>query len=100
MRRLNLDQLKAYVEVADRGSFTAAAKALNLRQPAVTHQVHELERRFKAALLEGLWKRTYPTEAGEQLIEHARQLLDEDEHTNNSMRRFSDGWLGRSSYAI
>jgi DNA-binding transcriptional LysR family regulator len=100
MRRLNLDQLKAYVEVADRGSFTAAAKALNLSQPAVTHQVHELEQRFKVALLERLGKRAYPTEAGEKLIEHARQLLDEDEHTNNSMRRFSDGWLGRSSYAI
>ena len=45
MRSLNLDQLRAFVEVVARGSFTAAAKELNLTQPAVTHQVQELERR-------------------------------------------------------
>ena len=43
MRSLNLDQLRAFVEVIERGSFTAAAKELNLTQPAVTHQVQELE---------------------------------------------------------
>jgi DNA-binding transcriptional LysR family regulator len=37
MRNLNLDQLRAFVEVVERGSFTAAAKELNLTQPAVTH---------------------------------------------------------------
>ena len=33
MRSLNLDQLKAFVEVVERGSFTAAARELNLTQP-------------------------------------------------------------------
>jgi DNA-binding transcriptional LysR family regulator len=95
MRSLSLDQLKAFIEVAERGSFTAAARALNLSQPAVTHQVHELEQRFGLALLERLGKRAYPTEAGEKLMEHARHLLDEDAHTRDAMRRFTDGWLGR-----
>ena len=95
MRSLSLDQLKAFIEVAERGSFTAAARALNLSQPAVTHQVQELEQRFQVALLERLGKRAYPTEAGEKLMEHARHLLDEDAHTRDAMRRFTDGWLGR-----
>ena len=95
MRSLNLDQLRAFVEVANRGSFTAAAKVLNLSQPAITHQVQELERRFKVALLERIGKRAYPTHAGESLIEHARHLLEEDARTAVSMRRFNDGWLGR-----
>jgi DNA-binding transcriptional LysR family regulator len=95
MRSLSLDQLKAFIEVAERGSFTAAARALNLSQPAVTHQVHELEQRFGLALLERLGKRAYPTEAGEKLMEHAHHLLDEDAHTRDVMRRFTDGWLGR-----
>ncbi len=34
MRSLNLDQLRAFVEVVERGSFTAAATELNLTQPA------------------------------------------------------------------
>jgi DNA-binding transcriptional LysR family regulator len=95
MRGLNLDQLRAFVEVVERGSFTAAAKELNLTQPAVTHQVRELEQRFKVTLLERLGKRAYLTEAGEKLLEHARHLLDEDSRTSVAMRRFDDGWLGR-----
>ena len=65
MRSLNLDQLRAFVEVVERGSFTAAAKELNLSQPAITHQVHELERRFKVELVERLGKRAHLTPAGE-----------------------------------
>src|SRR5882757_8396550 len=95
MRSLNLDQLRTFVAVVERGSFTAAARILNLSQPAVTHQVHELERRFKVALVERLGKRAYLTQAGEKLIEHARHLLDEDERAQTDMRRFGDGWLGR-----
>jgi DNA-binding transcriptional LysR family regulator len=56
--------------------FTAAAKEPNLTQPAVTHQVQELERRFKMALVERFGKRAYLTQAGEKLIEHARNLLE------------------------
>ncbi len=95
MRSLNLDQLRAFIEVVERGSFTAAAKELNLTQPAVTHQVHELEQRFKVTLLERLGKRVYLTEAGEKLIEHARHLLEEDLRTRVTMRKFDDGWLGQ-----
>src|SRR5215831_17598109 len=95
MRSLNLDQLRAFVEVIERGSFTAAAKELNLTQPAVTHQVQELERRFQVALVERFGKRPHLTEAGEKLIEHARNLLEEDSRTQVMMRRFGDGWLGR-----
>ena len=95
MRSLNLDQLRALVEVVKRGSFTAAAKELNLTQPAITHQVQELERRFGVALLERIGKRAHPTQAGEQLIEHAQQLLDEDARTLTDMRRFGKNWLGR-----
>ena len=95
MRGLNLDQLRALVEVIERGSFTAAARELNLTQPAVTHQVQELERRFKVTLVERSGKHVYLTQAGEKLIEHARCLLEEEARTQLMMRRFSDGWLGR-----
>jgi DNA-binding transcriptional LysR family regulator len=95
MRGLNLDQLRAFVELIERGSFTAAARELNLTQPAVTHQVQELERRFKVTLVERFGKHVYLTQAGEKLIEHARCLLEEEARTQLMMRRFSDGWLGR-----
>src|SRR5215475_6273753 len=95
MRSLNLDQLRAFVEVIERGSFTAAAKELNLTQPAVTHQVQELERRFHVTLVERFGKRAYLTQAGEKLIVHARQLLEDDARAQMDMRKLDDGWLGR-----
>src|SRR4051812_20081781 len=95
MRSLNLDQLRAFVEVVTRGSFTAAAKELNLTQPAITHQVQELEKRFNVSLIERLGKRAHVTRAGEKLIEHARHLLDEDRRVQASMLRFTDGGVGR-----
>jgi DNA-binding transcriptional LysR family regulator len=95
MRSLNLDQLRAFVEVVTRGSFTAAAKELNLTQPAITHQIQELERRFEVALIERIGKRAHLTQAGEKLIEHARHLLDQDALTRNSMRIFTDKGGGR-----
>lgn len=39
MRSLSLDQLRALVEVAQLGSFSAAARRLNLTQPAVSLQL-------------------------------------------------------------
>src|SRR5256884_9968989 len=88
MRSLNLDQLRAFVEVVERGSFTAAAKELNLTQPAVTHQVQELERRFKVALVERFGKRAHN---GWEVIEHARNLLEEDSRTQVMIRQFGLG---------
>lgn len=95
MRSLNLDQLRAFVEVVTRGSFTAAARELNLTQPAVTHQIQELEKRFNVPLVERLGKRAHLTQAGEKLMDHARHLLEEDRRVQASMRRFSDGGVGR-----
>jgi len=95
MRSLNLDQMRAFAEVIDRGSITAAAKHLNLTQPAVTHQIQELERRFGVPLTERIGKRIFLTQAGEKLLEHARYLLDEDARTVSAMQRFGNGWLER-----
>jgi DNA-binding transcriptional LysR family regulator len=95
MRNLNLDQIRAFVEVVDRGSFTAAAKELNLSQPAITHQIRELEKRFQVELVERFGKRAHLTPAGEKLIGHARQLLDAETRARASMRRFDGEWGGR-----
>jgi DNA-binding transcriptional LysR family regulator len=51
MRRLNLDQLRAVVEVVRLGSFSAAARSLNLTQPAISFQVRELEERLGVLLV-------------------------------------------------
>jgi DNA-binding transcriptional LysR family regulator len=78
MRPMKLDQLKAFVEVAKHGGFTGAARAMNLTQPAITHQVHELEQRFQIALFERVSNRVHLTPPGQKLLEYARALLEQD----------------------
>ena len=80
--------------MVERGSLPAAAKQLDLTLPVVAKHVRELERRFKVSLIERQGPDVHLTKAGEELSEHARHLLDEDDRTNVAMQRFVDGWLG------
>jgi DNA-binding transcriptional LysR family regulator len=95
MRRLNLDQLHAVVEVLRLGSFSAAARSLNLTQPAISFQVRELEARLGLMLVERLGKRAYPTPAGAELIEHAQRINREVDDAMDAMRRRREGGLAR-----
>jgi DNA-binding transcriptional LysR family regulator len=95
VRPLKLDSLRAFLEVAKHGSFTTAARVLNLTQPAITHHVRELEQRFGVALFERAGNRVYLAAAGEKLAEHAHPLIEQDLRTQKAMRRFVDGLVQR-----
>lgn len=95
MRSVNLDQLLALETVVERASFTAAAKALNLSQSAISVQIKELERRFDVRLVERLGKRAAATPAGRELIAHHRKILAEVKQATLAMQRHRDGSLGR-----
>jgi DNA-binding transcriptional LysR family regulator len=95
MRRLSLDQLRAVVEVVRLGSFSAAARSLNLTQPAISFQVRELEERFGLLLVERLGKRAYPTPAGAELIEYAHRIDRDVDDAMDAMRRRREGGLAR-----
>jgi DNA-binding transcriptional LysR family regulator len=95
MRSLNLDQLRALTEVAALGSFSAAARRLNLTQPAISLQIRELEARWGLRLIERLGKKAHATAPGRQLIEHARRIARECEAAESAMRGLRDGSLGR-----
>jgi DNA-binding transcriptional LysR family regulator len=95
MRSLNPDHLRALTEVVAHGSFTRAAKRLNLAQPTVSLQIRELETRLGVRLVDRLGKRAFATAAGRELIEHATRLAQETERLLAAMRRHRDGWLGQ-----
>jgi DNA-binding transcriptional LysR family regulator len=95
MRSLNLDQLRAILEVVERGSFSAAARHLNLTQPAVSLQIRELERRFGVRLIERLGKQAHATVPGRALVEAAQRIFRECDLADAEMRRFREGWIGR-----
>jgi DNA-binding transcriptional LysR family regulator len=95
MRALNLDQLRTLETVVRLGSFTGAARELNLSQSAVSVQIRELEERLGVMLVERLGKKAYATIAGQEVIERATKIGEEAEAIVTAMRRFRDGWIGR-----
>jgi DNA-binding transcriptional LysR family regulator len=95
MRSLNLDQLRTLLEVIELGSFSAAARRLNLTQPAVSQHIRELERRFAVRLIERMGKQAHATAPGRDLVEAAQRIFRDCDLAEAAMRRFRDGWIGR-----
>src|SRR6516165_5947753 len=95
MRNINLDQLRALIEVVQCRSFSAAARSLNLSQPAVSLQIRELERRFGVPLIERFGKQAHATAPGRELIKAAQHIFDACTSAEEAMRRFRENWIGR-----
>ena len=95
MRNINLDQLRTLLEVVQCRSFSAAARRLNLSQPAVSLQIRELERRYGVRLIERFGKQAHATEPGRELLESAHRIFSECAKADERMRQFRDNWVGR-----
>ena len=72
---LNVNRLRILVEVASRGSFSAAAEALSYTQASVSQQVAALEAETGVTLLERLPRGVRLTPAGEVLLKYAEGIL-------------------------
>jgi DNA-binding transcriptional LysR family regulator len=95
VRGLNLDQLRTLMTVVELGSFSAAARRLNLSQPAVSLQIRELECRCGVRLVERTGKSVRATAAGTVLIAHAGRIEAEAARALAAMRRHRGGCDGR-----
>ncbi|MBX9400709.1 LysR family transcriptional regulator [Lysobacter sp. BMK333-48F3] len=87
MAGFDLEQLKAFVAVADAGSISAGAARVFRSQSAVSEQLQKLERAAGAALLLRSRHGVAPTAAGQRLLGHARQLLALGELALHDVRR-------------
>jgi len=72
---MDLRQLRVFVEVARRGSFTRAAEHLHIAQPAVSISIRKLEEALELTLLNRQEKRVTLTAEGETLLAHAQRIL-------------------------
>src|SRR3954447_26321114 len=72
---LDLRRLTVFHEVAERGSFSGAALALDYTQSVVSHHVAQLERELGVTLLERGKRPVRLTPAGERLHVHAGAIL-------------------------
>lgn len=72
---VTLQQLRVLVAVAEAGGFTKAAGALRMTQPGVSHTIAGLEADLGAPLIERERGGARPTEVGERVLVHAREIL-------------------------
>ena len=72
---LNLNRLRVFVEVANSGSFSAAADVLSYTQSAVSQQIAALEQETGVTLIERLPRGVRLTTAGDALLAHAEGVL-------------------------
>lgn len=77
---MNFSQLQSFVALADTGSFTEAAYAIDLTQSAVSHALSALEGELGVTLLERNRKGVVAlTSVGQKILPHVRALLAQAE---------------------
>ncbi len=87
--------LETFVMVVEAGSFSAAAKRLNVGQPAVSKSVAQLEETIGVRLLLRSTRGLTPTDAGQRFYEHAKRALDESSEADQAARGASAGLRGK-----
>jgi len=90
-----LATMEAFVLVVDTGSFSAAARRLNVGQPAVSKTIAQLEDRLGVKLLARTTRGLTATEAGLNFYERARRSIDEAEEAELSARTAGSSLTGR-----
>ena len=80
--------LKAFVTVAELGSFVRTAEALNLSQPALSRRIQKLEESLGAPLLERSTRHVKLTMVGRDFLPKMRRLIDEYETSVLAIRDF------------
>lgn len=84
---MDLKQLAYFVRVAEMGSFTRAATALNVAQPALSRQIRLLEVELRQNLLKRNGRGASPTEAGQLLLQHGRGILHQVERAQEELEQ-------------
>ncbi|MCJ2541371.1 LysR family transcriptional regulator [Thermostichus vulcanus] len=88
---MELYQLKVFLEVARHLSFTEAADALHLTQPAVSAKIKSLESELDVTLFHRLGRKIQLTEMGQCLVEEGSKLLALEQQVINRIQDLKSG---------
>jgi DNA-binding transcriptional LysR family regulator len=84
---MDLGRIKVFHTLVKVGSFTKAAKLLNISQPAVTHSLQLFEQSVKSRLINRSTRGFTLTPEGERVFELAEKIIQE---TDNFWKNFRD----------
>ena len=100
MRNATIRQLQIFSVAATHLSFARAAEKLHLTHAAISLQIKQLEEVFGSTLFERIGKRVFLTEAGEILLDHARQILQSLKDADESLMALKGLKGGRVAVAV
>lgn len=92
---MELRQLRAFVTIAEAGTFTAGALRVHVTQAAVSMQIRQLEQELGVQLFIRAPRRVLLTEAGEKLLDRARLILREHDTALMEMSELAGAKHGR-----
>jgi len=92
---MEIRQLRAFVAIAELGTFTAAAQRVHVTQAAISMQIRQLETELGSKLFVRAPRRVMLTEAGEKLLLRARQILCDHDAAIDELAELAGAERGR-----
>ena len=91
---LELDDLRSFLILSEQLHFRRAAEILHVSQPALSKQIRRLEERLGGPLLLRRSRGLHLTSAGQVLLRHARQIIEDSESVERITRLALKGEAG------
>ncbi len=92
---MEIRQLRAFVAIAESGTFTAGAQRVHVTQAAISMQIRQLETEIGAKVFVRAPRHVILTEAGEHLLRRARQMLREHDAALDEIAELAGAERGR-----
>ena len=92
---MEIRQLRAFVAIAETGTFTAGALRVHVTQAAISMQIRQLETEIGARVFVRAPRHVILTEAGEQLLRRARHILREHDAALDEIGELAGAERGR-----
>lgn len=92
---MEIRQLRAFVAIAESGTFTAGALRVHVTQAAISMQIRQLENELGAKVFVRAPRHVILTEAGEQLLRRARHILREHDAAVDEIAELAGAERGR-----
>jgi len=92
--------VETFSAIVEKGSFTAAAEALNISKPVVSKQLTQLEKRLGVQLIQRTTRRLHLTEAGELFAGYAARILAEAREAEETLGEMQHEPRGRLRISV
>lgn len=87
---MNINFMRYFVTVAETGSFTAASKALDIAQPAISMALTKLESELGAELINRSKRKFELTYSGEVFLKHCMHILNSTDNAMNEIKEINN----------